>query len=73
MSSDEANQKYYPDVDGKPHFPAIEQEVLKHWQEGRAFEQSVEDRPHGEDGKERVRVSTTAHPSLTACRTMAIS
>ncbi len=39
------SQKYYPEVNPNPDFPAIEKEVLKSWKNDKTFEKSVENRP----------------------------
>ncbi|MCY4256933.1 MAG: isoleucine--tRNA ligase [bacterium] len=40
----------YPEVDPKPHFPDIEQNVLRSWAAQHTFEQSVANRPAGTEG-----------------------
>ena len=39
-----SNNKFYPDVKSSVSFPAIEEEVLKYWQENNIFNKSVENR-----------------------------
>jgi len=39
-----SNNKFYPDVKSSVSFPAIEEEVLKYWQEHNIFNKSVETR-----------------------------
>ncbi|MCB9831027.1 MAG: isoleucine--tRNA ligase [Planctomycetes bacterium] len=50
MASDEAAQ-FYPRVEAKPDFPAIERKVLAFWKEEGIFERSVSNRPVGDEGK----------------------
>ncbi|HVL83082.1 MAG TPA: isoleucine--tRNA ligase [Pseudonocardia sp.] len=45
-----AGASRYPDVDARPSFPALEQEVLDFWAADGTFEASVEARPAGENG-----------------------
>ncbi len=45
-----ATDKFYPEVEAKPSFPAIEERVLAYWRANRIFERSVERRPAGEQG-----------------------
>jgi isoleucyl-tRNA synthetase len=42
--------KFYPEVEAQPSFPAIEERVLAYWRANRIFERSVEQRPAGEKG-----------------------
>lgn len=37
-------RKHYPDLDAKPSFPKMEEELVGYWQERRTFEKSVENR-----------------------------
>ncbi|MDX1974976.1 MAG: isoleucine--tRNA ligase [Rickettsiales bacterium] len=39
-----ADKKNYPDVNPNPDFPKIEEEVLRHWQSGNLFKNSIENR-----------------------------
>ena len=50
MSIHDQDQPFYPEVNPKPSFPAIEEAVLKRWQEEGIFEASVEQRAHGDKG-----------------------
>ncbi len=50
MSIHDQDQPIYPEVNPKPSFPAIEEAVLKRWQEEGIFEASVEQRAHGDKG-----------------------
>ena len=43
-------EKFYPEVEAQPSFPAIEERVLAYWRAHRIFERSVERRPAGEKG-----------------------
>ena len=43
-------EKFYPEVEAQPSFPAIEERVLAYWRAHRIFERSVEQRPAGEKG-----------------------
>jgi isoleucyl-tRNA synthetase len=38
------SEQPYPDVDPRPHFPAVEEEVLEYWERDRTFAASVEQR-----------------------------
>ena len=49
--SDRAPKTYYPDVDPRPSFPRIEEEILAVWRRERIFQASVANRPAGPDGK----------------------
>jgi isoleucyl-tRNA synthetase len=40
----------YPDVDPRPHFPRLEEEILERWDKHDTFEASVDQRPAGEYG-----------------------
>jgi len=40
-----SGKKPYPNVDNKVHFPALEEDILRYWNEKRIFERSVENRP----------------------------
>ncbi len=42
-----AQNTHYPDVDPNPNFAALEEQVMDFWAQNRVFEQSVEQRPHG--------------------------
>jgi len=44
-----SEQKPYPDVDARPNFPEIERSILRSWDEAGTFQQSIDDRPMGED------------------------
>ena len=41
MSSNDAKQTFYPQVDPSPDYPAIEERVMARWQADRTFERSV--------------------------------
>ncbi len=38
-------KKYYPDVESNPNFPAMEEKILKFWQDNQVFKESVQNRP----------------------------
>ncbi len=40
----------YPDVDPRPHFPALEHDVLARWAKDDTFQASIDQRPAGEFG-----------------------
>jgi isoleucyl-tRNA synthetase len=42
-------KKHYPEVDPNPNFPAIEERVLKYWQENSTFKQSIDNRDNKEE------------------------
>jgi isoleucyl-tRNA synthetase len=42
--------KFYPEVEAQPSFPAIEERVLAYWRANHTFERSVEQRPAGDLG-----------------------
>ena len=43
-----AAEQPYPAVD-KPDFPAIEERILRRWQEAQTFQQSIEERPEDQE------------------------
>ena len=38
------SEQQYPDVDSRPHFPALEEEILAYWERDHTFTASVEQR-----------------------------
>ena len=40
----------YPDVDPRPHFPRLEEQILERWRDDDTFQASIDQRPAGEYG-----------------------
>ncbi len=51
MGDPAPKQKFHPDVEPRPSFPRIEEEILAFWRRERIFQASVEHRPTGPDGR----------------------
>lgn len=59
--------KYYPEIQAKADFPALEQEILNYWRADDTFKKSVANRAAGEKGSNEY-VFMTALRLPTACR-----